>query len=107
MSEVLATNPEVEIQAAIDAKLAHRRMMLREYAAKYGAKNKQAILVANRAYFEKKKTDIEFMTKHRASMLLSMKKRALENKKENPKPVRPYTKRPPPNCLGESSLLQN
>ena len=107
MNEVVSTDPQIEIQAAIDAKLAHRKMMLREYAATYRAKNKEAILVANWAYFERKKTDVEFMAKHRASMLSSMKKRALENKKENPKPVRAYTNDPPKLFRKNSRSQQN
>jgi hypothetical protein len=53
------------------------------YGANYRAKNKDALLIYNRAYFEKKKDDEEFVRKQRESISISKKKRRIEDKKGN------------------------
>jgi hypothetical protein len=66
------------------------------YGAIYRAKNKDVLLEYNRAYFEKKKDDEEFVKKQRESISISKKKRRVEDKKGALGiPKRPYIRRIP------------
>lgn len=65
--------------------------------AAYRAKNKDKLLAYNKAYFERKKQDADFVKKQRESISISKKKRRAENKKGiDGIPKRTYVRRPPP-----------
>ena len=83
------------------------RLQRNEYASQYRLKNKAKISEGNRVYFDKMKTNVEFMARRKASINTSMLNRRLENKKENPKPIRAYIRNQIPICLGVSEILQN
>jgi hypothetical protein len=60
----------------------------------YRAKNKEKLLAYNKAYFEKRRQDEEFVKKQRASISISKKKRRVENKKGiDGTPKRAYVRR--------------
>lgn len=62
----------------------------------YRTKNKDKLLAYNRAYFQKRKNDTEFIKKQRESISISKKKRRIENKKgDEGIPKRPYIRKPP------------
>jgi hypothetical protein len=64
--------------------------------ATYRAKNKDKLLAYNREYFERRKDDVEFVKKQRESIIISKKKRSIENKKgDGAKPIRPYLRKSP------------
>ena len=66
------------------------------YGVIYRAKNKVALLEYNRAYFEKKKDDVDFMKKQRESISISKKKRRIENNKgDSGIPKRAYIRKIP------------
>jgi hypothetical protein len=68
-------------------------------AAIYRAENKEKLLAYNKAYFERKNQDEEFVKKQRKSISISKKKRRAENKKgSDGAPKRVYVRRilPPP-----------
>ena len=83
------------------------RLQRNEYASQYRLKNKAKISEGNRVYFDKMKSNVEFMARRKASINTSMLNRRLENKKENPKPIRAYIRNQIPICLGVSEILQN
>ena len=83
------------------------RLQRNEYASQYRLKNKAKISEGNRVYFDKMKTNVEFMARRKASINTSMLNRRLENKKENPKPIRAYIRNQIPISLGVSEILQN
>ena len=64
--------------------------------AKYRANNKDKLLAYNKAYFERRKDDEDFIKKQRESISLSKKKRRIENKKgDEGIPKRPYIRKIP------------
>ena len=83
------------------------RLQKIEYATQYRLKNKAKISEGNRVYFDKMKSNPEFMARRKASINTSVLNRRLENKKENPRPIRAYIRNQIPICLGVSEIPQN
>ena len=77
------------------------KLQRNEYATQYRLLNKGKISERNRVYFEKMKSNVEFMARRKASINTSILNRRLENKKENPKPIRGYVKYQNPTSLGD------